>query len=215
MLTTHRYRSTDIPCESTFGLLKFIKAQFANMSVESADALAMSKKNHLFSTVAPGLVPRRPQRRVRRKNASTKSHKVKMKEARVGRLDQRDAHVRTAMLTYARRGVGVAKARTKADKTAAAATQMERRKLAIQKKLDDQVKAWIAVEKAFAIHPISGVAELDTQLGLLNEKQQAKCVKEQIVRLVDGCGLRAYKPKKYTSSKDATIGKEGSAANLG
>ena len=62
MLTTHRYRNTDIPCESTFGLLKFIKAQFANMSVESADALAMSKKNHLFSTVAPGLVPRRPQR---------------------------------------------------------------------------------------------------------------------------------------------------------
>ena len=40
MLVTHRYRNTDIPCESTFGLLKFIKAQFANMSVESADALA-------------------------------------------------------------------------------------------------------------------------------------------------------------------------------
>ena len=78
MLVTHRYRNTDIPCESTFGLLKFIKAQFANMSLESADALTTSKKNRLFSTVAPALVPRRPQRRGRRKNASSKVYEVKI-----------------------------------------------------------------------------------------------------------------------------------------
>ena len=77
------------------------------------------------------------------------------------------------------------------------------------------VMAWLAAQEAFAIRPITSSAQLDTQLALLSTStRQAKCVREQIVRLVDGCGLRDYKPKKYTSSVDATIGKEGTPENL-
>lgn len=102
----------------------------------------MAKKNHLFSTVAPGLAPRRPRRLKQRKNASSKVHKVMRKEPSIGRLDKRDARVLSGMVTYARRaGVVVAKGRARADKAEAAAHQMQRRELAIQKKLGAQVKA--------------------------------------------------------------------------
>ena len=47
------YRNTDIPCESYFGLLKYNKKLFTNMSVEAADALTMAQRNGLFSVLAP------------------------------------------------------------------------------------------------------------------------------------------------------------------
>ena len=76
------------------------------------------------------------------------------------------------------------------------------------------MKAWRAAEKSFAIRAITSGAELDTQLALFSDAQKSKCLKEQIVRLVHGCGLCSHKPRFCSSTKDPAIGKEGSVENV-
>lgn len=209
------YRNTDKPCESYFGLLKFIKGSFANLSIESANAMAMARRNHLFDIVGPSLVPHKPRKPQAR--AASKVHKKKrpVKVATKGKLAMRREKSNTvaaALLATARRNVGVGKKRKAADISEASAHNLQKRKADIQKKLDDQVKQFIAAEKSFEIPAIADATALSVQLGVLaTSKQRAACCKRQIKRLVEGCGLAEFKVK-YTS-KNGAEGEEGTEAN--
>ena len=104
----HTYRNTDVPCESYFGLLKYFKEKFANLSTANADAMAHAKRNGLFSVPAPLVLARRKLNRERRAERPKK-----MKVARRGQLMMIDGRLRAVMMTSARRGVATAKARSR------------------------------------------------------------------------------------------------------
>ena len=209
------YRNTDKPCESYFGLLKYVLSRFANMSIESADAVAMALRNGLFSTIAPRVVKQRKARR-QRKNASKRHKKKKdVKVARDGRLELRSLKIKRAMIACSRRGAETRKSQKRADKAEADENSLQLRAKAIKKKLEAQVVQYVAAVKSFNAPAIPNASALEVQLNLLETtKQKAECVKNQIKRLVDGCGLSECKVQFASGKEGSTIGKEGTEANL-
>ena len=205
----HTYRNTDVPCESYFGLLKYFKEKFTNLSTANADAMAHAKRNGLFSVLAPLVLARRKLNRERRGERPKK-----MKVARRGQLMMIDGRLRAVMMTSARRGVATAKARQAADATAAAERALDKREEAITKRLEQQVAQFARATAAFNIRPLVNLAALDAFLTQCRSAAaKTACMKGQIKRLVDGCGLEQFKVK-YTSATDAAIGLEGSAENV-
>ena len=207
---TNTYRNTDEPCESYFGLVKYIKTRFTNLSVAHADAMAHALRNQLFSVLAPLVTKRRGPRSAHSANASKRAKKMTV--ARRGRLELLDERLRSVMMTAARRGLATAKKRAAADDAAAHEHALARRDEAIKKRLEQQVAQYVRAKAAFAIEPLDPV-RLDAALSTCRTTAaQTALLRNQIRRLVDGCGLSRFK-MKLTSTVDTNIGREGTDEN--
>lgn len=199
-----------------FGALKYNQGTAVNMSVESADAMTMAQRNHVFDKPGAALVPKRLPRRVRR-NASSKRHKKRRNDKHGGgRLAARGV-LKPALMAAAHRRVrdGTAKLERDTDIANADKSALTRRKRDLDKRLEQQAKALLAAEKWFGVVRIKTAAELATRVAA-RPSLATKCelAKQQIQHLVDGCGLREQKPKRYSSKNDAAVGESGTQQNL-
>ena len=182
-----RYRNTDIACESVFGALKYNQGTAVNMSAESANAMTMALRNHLFGKPGAALAPKRLPRRVRR-NASSKRHKVRRNDKHDGgRLAARGA-IKPAMSAAARRRVrdGTAKAECDADIASSDAVVLGRRNRDKHKRLEQQTKALLAADKWLGVVRITTLAELAAR-GAARPSLATKCetAKKQIQHLCE------------------------------
>ena len=144
-----------------FGQLKYNQSTAVNMSVESADAMTMAQRNHLFDKPGEALAPRRVPRRVRR-NASAKRHKKRHTDKHGGgRLAARGA-LKPALMAAARRRVrdGTAKGERDTDIANADKPALARRNRDKEKRFEQQAKALLAAEKWFGVVRITTLAEL-------------------------------------------------------
>ena len=213
--------------EGFWGHIKYIDSLF-NAAVHNTNAIVCAQRDELLGDDSARFVVRREERQ-REEVGASMTKKRERDEVSEGRVDELALDVKAAAFLCARTtGLAAYMSDAHADdaerKAEEAARFEEKKKAALLK----QVKSFVAARKAIAETPIiddatvrgrTGLAALERRLdGYLGActtpAAKTRALKGTIKRYSVGQGHAALAPKSFTSTVDASVGKEGSPENI-